>query len=229
MQISKSSGASFSVAFFRAGLSVFLFTVICVATVTALLPYSYFSDCAVIVRQEAAITNNGSNSAPLSVEDVTSEPVLRMVVEELDLNHKWGKTHAADDTMNTTDCVKLLKKRVQVRALRSDGPITSPKFLEVGAFSAEPLEAMEIANAVSSNFIKYCSTLQGNKEITIAKHATLPVRPARPNKMLNNLIGGIVGIILGAGAGAIRGWKAVQKQHNTMVPPILHRALRSNL
>ena len=199
-------------------LRVFLLSLALSVTITLLLPKSYYSDCKVLLRRDGLRVDPVNDATVFSIEEVTAEPVLRLVVEELDLKIRWGDKYTAGMAMDLDECIKLLQSRIEVRALRSDGPNGSPQLLSIGAYSESPREAAEIANALTLAFRR---TSQGNGEIIVLDRAIEPIYPARPNKLLNILMGSATGILLGAIVGAMLARKSVKRPQTDAVPPVL--------
>jgi Mg-chelatase subunit ChlD len=76
-------------------------------------------------------------------EKIQSKAVLEKVVDQLNLNETWGKSHGGGDKLQTEETLRLLKKKIEVRSDPKTG------LIDIRAKSDSPEEAARIANTVA--------------------------------------------------------------------------------
>lgn len=79
-------------------------------------------------------------------EVIQSELVLGKVIEDLDLNHAWGKKYANGERLKTSETIALLKGRIDLR------PVRNTSLIEVRVYSENADEAARIANAIADAY-----------------------------------------------------------------------------
>jgi uncharacterized protein involved in exopolysaccharide biosynthesis len=112
------------------------------------------------------------------IEDIQSEVVLRKVVEQLNLNQKWGRKYGNGSLLKTYDTLDLLKRSIDLRPLRSTS------LIEIRAFSSEPEEAAKIANAIAEAYRVH--HLDVNHEWTLSRIKVLDNQWNEQNAQLEN-------------------------------------------
>ncbi len=75
--------------------------------------------------------------------------------------------------------------------------IANTQILEVNYRSFDPNEARDFIYNLTSEFIKVSKEIVPNGNIEVVQKVRLPEKPVSPNKKINVLIGGLVGMILG--------------------------------
>src|SRR3990172_7890172 len=111
-------------------LAVFLLVVITATLVTFILPESYASTARIKVDRDVSDIQGfiesraaGGYYDPYFIqtefEVIQSEVILGKVVENLDLNTKWGKKYAGGDKLKTAEAMGLLKQRMDLRPVRN--------------------------------------------------------------------------------------------------------------
>ena len=75
--------------------------------------------------------------------------------------------------------------------------ISDTQILEVSYRSTDPNEAMCFIESITEEFIEVSEELVPNGSIKVIQKVRLPEDPISPNKKINILIGGFLGIILG--------------------------------
>jgi capsular exopolysaccharide synthesis family protein len=139
-------------------LAVFLLVAITATVVTYILPVSYASSVRIKVEGDVsdipglAERPTARNYDPYLLqtefEVIQSQAVLPKVIEILGLNEKWAKRYNMDG-LKTTDTMRLLKGRLDVRQFRNT------TLMEVRVFSEDPNEAAVIANAIAEVYKNY--------------------------------------------------------------------------
>jgi Mg-chelatase subunit ChlD len=76
-------------------------------------------------------------------EVIQSKAVLEKVVEKLNLNEAWAKTHGGGDKLQTEETLRLLKKKIDVRSDPKSG------LIDIRAKSDSPDEAALLANTIA--------------------------------------------------------------------------------
>lgn len=192
--------------------AVFLLVVITTTLVTFILPETYVSAARIRVDLPATSQNADTNAAATfpgfydshllrtEFEVIQAEIVLRRVIENLNLNAAWGKRYAGGEKLKTTESLELLKARLDLR------PVRGTSLVQIRTHSESPSEAAELANAVAESYGQYLAESGRGFRAEIVDRAHPPLRPARPNKMLNLSLGVAVGLVFGAGCGLFCAW-----------------------
>jgi capsular polysaccharide biosynthesis protein len=110
------------------------------------------------------------------------------VAERLRLDSVWAARYGGRQKLNPSEVLQLLKSRVDIR------PLSSTSLIEIKAFSEQPQEAADIANALAR---------ASRPQAEIIDEAAPAKVPARPNKPLNITLGVLVGVALGSLAGLL--------------------------
>jgi serine/threonine protein kinase len=200
-----------------AGLLLFFLTLAAATLVTFMMPECYVAVVRIKLEQVApsgAAVNSVYDPYMLQTETEIirfNGTVLSKVIEDLQLDERWGQRFGHG---------KL--ELSQVRGLLDSGmeiqPIRNTQLLEIRFFSDSPKEAAEIANAIAASYRAYnqhrlddylrerqtpaanpatFSPLHTLVQVEIIDQAVPPLRPIRPNKPLNIVIGGMIGLGLG--------------------------------
>lgn len=205
------SAISLSVGF-TVFLAVFLLVVITTTLVTFILPETFASAARIRIDQPMPGPPGETNAALLAVnsydplliqtevEVFQSELVLRPVIVDLDLSVVWGIRFAGGEKLKTTECLELLKQRLDVR------PVRGTSLLEVRVYSDAPDETAQLANAIVESYRKSLAETGRPVRVEVVDNAHPPIRPARPNKNLNITLGVAVGLVMGAGCGLFCAW-----------------------
>ena len=189
------------------GFAVFLLVVITATLVTFILPESYVGKARIrIDAPSASASQSGpaqpdtqAGGPPTEVVVLTSQSVLQTVVSNLDLSDEWGRRYFGGEKLPISSAVELLRKRLDVR------PLSKTSIVEISAFDENPKEAAELANAVVAAYTGYNASVHSPLKVQLLDSAVPAVRPARPNKPLNILLGVVIGMIAGAGTGCFSG------------------------
>ncbi len=157
-------------------------------------------------------------------ELIQSEAVLGKVIDALDLNQAWGKKYTGGGPLKTSESLALLKARIDLR------PVRNTSLIEIRAFSDNPSEAAEVANAIARSYQEYRSHLLPVDQeyrshlfpVEFVDTAVPGLRPVRPNKPLNialGIIGGMfLALVAGAGMAGIAVWLG-RRSRRTGAPP----------
>ena len=131
-------------------LAVFLLVVITATLVTFILPESYASTARIKVeRDQSDIQGFGQQQFSQSFdpyfiqtefEVIKSELILGRVIDELDLNRKWGAKYNQAQ-LKTFETMALLLKAIQLT------PVRNTSLIEIKVFSEDKEEAARIANS----------------------------------------------------------------------------------
>jgi capsular polysaccharide biosynthesis protein len=167
---------------------VFLLVVVTSTLVTFMLPESYSSTARIKVDWILA-----DRASQAEFESIQSEAVLGKVIDDLDLNKAWGKKYANGGRLKTSETIALLKGRIDLR------PVRGTTLIQIRVFSDEPSEAAKLANAIAQT---YREDRTRSSPVEIVDKAVPGLRPVRPNKPLNIVLGIAGGILLGLAGGA---------------------------
>jgi uncharacterized protein involved in exopolysaccharide biosynthesis len=85
-------------------------------------------------------------------EVIQSELILGRVIDDLNLQEKWGKTYANSEKLTRLEAIVLLKKKMSLR------PVRNTMLLEIQVFSQNAKEAADIANAIAKAYREYRQT-----------------------------------------------------------------------
>jgi capsular polysaccharide biosynthesis protein len=180
---------------------VFLFVLGTVALVTFIYPETFAS----AARVEVPATHASSPGSEALV--VSSTVVLEKTVQALNLQAVWGKKYNNGRLLWASDCIAMLKSRLEVSTVTPDG-----HWLEIRAFSDNPEEAARLANGVADSYYAYREEqdhkareaieespfMISDPMVRVTDHAIPNYQPVRPNKALNLSVGAFIGILAGA-------------------------------
>ena len=184
---------------------VFTFVVGASTLITFILPESYGSTARVLVRQDASESSQKLDSRAslgpydpyfiqTQMEIMSSQLVLEKVVNDLDLRTSWGRKYANSERLRPEEARAILQARVELR------PVRNTSLIEIRAFSDQPSEAAQLANAIAQSYRDYRSHIA---PADIVDMAVPGLRPVRPNKPMNIVLGLIGGALLALAAGAV--------------------------
>jgi capsular polysaccharide biosynthesis protein len=151
-------------------MAVFLLVFITAALITFILPESFLA----IARAQL----------PPAAGSTLSSNQFAAVVEASGLNDTWGRRYADGGPLHTEESVRLLQRRAIISKLGNT------ELVEVKAFSEQPAEAANLANALAEELVR------GGGQVI--DRAVPPRMPARPNKPLNLTMGAIAGLVAAA-------------------------------
>lgn len=192
--------------FFAVFAVVFLLVVGSCVLTTLLLPDTYAST----VLMKAGWTVSG-RAGQAEFDAIESEPVLDKVISVLDLNKAWGRRYARGVPFETSKTRDLLRKRIDLR------PVRSTPLIEIRVFSEDRDEAAALANAIASSYREY----RPFSKVEIVSTGVPGLRPLRPNRPLNIALGVLGGLFFASVAGAaITGFTAfMAKRSHEAGPP----------
>jgi len=138
-------------------ITVFLITAIIATAVTFILPESYAATTRIEVSQDAQESGiTTPNNQPwtydpffmqTTFEIMQSQAVLSNVVSQLNLNVKWSQRYG--QTLKTTETMELLKRRMDLK------PVRSTRIISITAYSDDKKECADLANAVAEAYKQY--------------------------------------------------------------------------
>lgn len=106
------------------------------------------------------------NPVPASAYDILADPtfeiiqsrlVLSNAVASLNLNEKWGKKYADGSPLKISECISIIKKHLWA------APVRGANLITITFYSADPNEAVDVANAIAKGYRDYC--IQSQKEM----------------------------------------------------------------
>ena len=142
-------------------LFVWLLVALITMLVTFILPESFSSTTRIKIERDRTDISGLADPGTVNtytydpyfiqteLELIQSEVILGKVIEDLDLNRKWGKRYAGGDRLRTTETILLLKNRLEVRLVRNTS------IIDIRVFSETPEEAAYIANAIAEVYRKH--------------------------------------------------------------------------
>lgn len=139
-------------------LAVFLLVVITATLVTFILPESYASTARIKVERDQSDISGftapqfSQSFDPYFIqtefEVIKSEQILGRVIDELDLNRKWGAKYNQAQ-LKTFETMSLLLKAIQLT------PVRNTSLIEIKVYSEDKDEAARIANSVADKYREY--------------------------------------------------------------------------
>lgn len=91
----------------------------------------------------------GAFYIPTESQVISSQTVLKRVIDTLNLSTEWGNRYAAGRKLETAETIKLLKSRIQLRVLPNN------EIIEIGVTSESSDEAARIADAIAAAYHDY--------------------------------------------------------------------------
>ncbi len=194
--------------------------------VTFSMPRIYYASTRVVAeRGEAAKTTAGTpprdDSRSLfrmdQVEILRSQMIGYRVVEKEQLIAKWAI--GGPESMAKEFAFQNLHRRLKVL------PVRGSNVIEVGFYSTDPVEAADLANAITEAYRDLMTHEPHNYRVMIIEQARPPTAPAQPNVPLYLLSSfGVAGLFV-LGGGSLIVWG--QKQKKTQ-PPVLRHSESAN-
>ncbi|HOC58259.1 MAG TPA: hypothetical protein PKI20_21760 [Verrucomicrobiota bacterium] len=194
--------------FFAVAAIVFLLVVGTCTLTTFLLPDTYASTA----RLKVDWTVNDW-AGQKEFEAIQSDAVLDKVIGDLDLNQTWGRRYARGVPLTTAQTKALLKPRLDLRPVRGTGSL-----IEIRVFSEDRNEAAALANAIALSYREY----RPLSLVELVDKGVPGLRPVRPNKPLNIVLGLVGGILFASVAGIAMGGLATwirKRSAGTGTPP----------
>ncbi|HTB82165.1 MAG TPA: hypothetical protein VK742_00795 [Candidatus Sulfotelmatobacter sp.] len=163
---------------------------------TAIEPRSYVGDAQIEVHLYSDSDKKkpaylGYDFVRNEAEFIKSETLLRLVINNLDLNDVWGKKYDNDETLKTWESLKILNDRMLVV------PIRDTTIIRIRIYDENPKDAAALANAVVNSYVNYVATNSPNLSASVIDNAYEENKPVRPNVTLNMFWGVMTGIFIG--------------------------------
>ncbi len=140
-------------------LAVFLLVFLTATLVTFILPQSFASTARIKVERDVSDIQEMSGRPmyqgydpyfiQTEFEVIQSEVILTNVIEALKLRDEWGKKFAGGEKLRTSEAIRLLKGRMDLR------PVRNTSLIEVRCFSEDKDEAARLANAIAEAYRDY--------------------------------------------------------------------------
>jgi uncharacterized membrane protein YedE/YeeE len=121
-------------------------------------------------------------------DKLRSMVVLQRVIEELDLNQRWGQAQGSGEPLQTAETYRLLQRRMDLRHTRDT------HLLEIRVWSEDPREAADVANAIARHY----QQVHQERQVQIVDRAEPDSRPSRPNRYLGIFLGAVLAVLLGS-------------------------------
>lgn len=118
--------------------------------------------------------NIGQSISNDYVELLKTRPIVESVIKEQDLEYSYK------------DLLKMLDLSV----------IQDTRIIVINATSAEPEEAMNIANALAEKGVSELPKLMETPEPHIAEYAVVPINKSSPSLTKNTMIGALIGLLV---------------------------------
>jgi capsular exopolysaccharide synthesis family protein len=111
----------------------------------------------------------------------------------------------------TVDKLHLDMSADDLRAKVTASSAPNTVLIDVAVLDPSPVQARDIANALSDEFVAMVSELETPEEggrpdarVVVEQHATLPTKPVVPKTTLNLPVGLVIGVLLGIGFAVLR-------------------------
>ena len=152
-------------------ITVFLITFITATVVTFILRPSYASTARIKIEPDIISDIQGVGSGDVTYapydpyfiqtafEIIQDQVVLGKVIQNLDLNVKWGKKYNAGEPFETSITMQLLKRRMSLN------PVRNTKLIEITVRSEDRDEAALIANAITEAYLDYRLNLRKDQSL----------------------------------------------------------------
>lgn len=118
--------------------------------------------------------NLGQSISNDYVELLKTRPIIESVIKEQDLSYSYGTL------------VNMINLTL----------ISNTRIIKIDATSADPEEAMNIANALAEKGVTELPKLMETPEPNIAEYAIVPINKSSPNLTKNTMIGGLIGLVI---------------------------------
>ncbi|HEV2694921.1 MAG TPA: hypothetical protein VG347_18655 [Verrucomicrobiae bacterium] len=191
--------------FLRIFMAVFLLSVTLSVIITNILPETYASTATVRLENDQPSKNYDPYFIQTQFEVIQSPSVLNRVIDRLKLNVQWGKKYFAGETLKSTETMEILKGRLSLR------PIGNSALVGITCYSDDRVEAASIANGIATAYRDYReesriesgSAMPQRALVQITDRAEPGIKPVRPNKTTDVVMGAIWGIVLASVIGGV--------------------------
>lgn len=154
----------------------------------ALIKPTYEANVSIVVGQEK---DNGKDIMQYNSDSVVmyqkllktyasiaeSETVVKKTLKDLNISYNYDE---------------YLKYKSSISVI----PKADTQILELIVKDGDPKKAVDIANTLTNNFINQAKLTLPVANMKLLDTATLPEKPVKPNKILNTIIAGFIGLLL---------------------------------
>jgi hypothetical protein len=234
MRLAFRSDPALRARFFTVFAMVWLIVLICGVLLAFLAPEQYASTARLKVEPGAnEVSPGGASSRAVADYDpyflrsqfdgIRSEATLARALRKLDLAESWGKRLSSQVSLSQDQAIQQLRERLELRPVRHTG------LIEIRAFSNDPVEASQIANATAASYQELSrepenrSATAGTDKfhsVMIVDVATPGLMPVRPNKPFTVCLGIVGGIPLGVAVGVLGTWVAFVQRRRVTTGPV---------
>jgi capsular polysaccharide biosynthesis protein len=202
----------------KVGLCVWLVCTVAAVTLTFATPPSYRAVARVAVGRGTPDGGRLGQAIQPGVLDVECErirsaAVLGRVIEQLELREGWGERYGASGGLSQAEALDVLRKALVVR------PVRGTWLIEIGFLSASPAEAADVANGVARSYVALrpkpavdAAVGVESLRVSLSDVADSPMRPIRPNWVLNLASGFALGVSLGVPAGLLAAKRQARRE-----------------
>jgi len=160
---------------------------------TASLPRTFMSMSRFMITKHDRQATYDPYFIQTQFEMLRSDSLLRDVATELGLAKTMAERFGIKVKFEAPDAVEMLRRQIEIRQARNTS------LVELRVYSESPSEAAAIANKIPEMY----AAKNSNALLIMVDPAARPLRPVRPNVILNLILGLLVSSILAAIASGI--------------------------
>lgn len=135
------------------------------------------------------IINKSSESEELTYDDYSLNEKLAGTYEEIIKSRTVLQEVIKDLNLNAT--YEDLLKNISIEVIKGT------QILEITVQNTDKVLARNIANAIPGKFLSEGKNITGLKSVKVIDKAIIAKKPSSPNKAINIIIAGVIGLILG--------------------------------
>jgi uncharacterized protein involved in exopolysaccharide biosynthesis len=164
------------------------------AGVSTVLPKQYTATASVLLFIRQTGSQVGVNQPIVSIEtiDIVSRRQGLLALAQSDAIEAQIQPDVLKQVASGAYRPGMLAQQIKVRA---EGDL-----LKISAYGASPEQAQRLADTWATTYVNYVKTLYTDEhsQVQMAGAALQPLGPSTPNIVLNTLIGGVIGALIGA-------------------------------